>query len=383
MSRAYDAISPDFLREVGGMKWSAFPDSVGAWIAEMDFGLAEPITAALQEAVARGLVGYLPPRLTTELAEAFAGFAADRYGWTVDPGDVRALPDVLTGLEAMIEAFTPAGSPVIVPTPAYMPFLTIPPYHSRELVTVPLVRDGDRYVYDLDALAAAFTVPGQLLVLCNPHNPIGRVLEPEEMLAIAEVVEAKGGRVFSDEIHAPLTFAGHRHVPYASLNETTAAHTITATSASKAWNLPGLKAAQLVLSNDADRAAWAGRAGRTEQGTSTLGVIAHIAAYTRSRDWLEQTIGYLDANRRELADLVAEHLPGVDYTAPEGTYLAWLDLRGLDLPREPADYLRTHAGIAATSGLSCGAPGFVRYNFATPAPIMRDSIAAMGAAIPR
>ncbi|QGH69153.1 MalY/PatB family protein [Pseudactinotalea sp. HY158] len=380
---AYDAITAEQLRAVGGMKWSAFPESVGAWIAEMDFGLAEPIAAALHDAVARGLVGYLPPRLTADLAQAFAGFAVDRYGWAVDPGDVRPLPDVLTALSAIIERFTPAGSPVIVPTPAYMPFLTIPGYCSREVVQVAMVRDGDRYVYDLDALAAAFTVPGQLFVLCNPHNPIGRVLEPAELLAISEVVEAKGGRVFSDEIHAPLVFDGHRHVPYASLNETTAGHTITATSASKAWNLPGLKAAQLVLSNDADRAVWQARAGRTAEGTSTLGVIAHTAAYTGALDWLDATIGYLDANRRELAGLVAEHLPGAEYIPPEGTYLGWLDLREAGLPAEPADYLRSHAGVAATSGAACGAPGFLRYNFATPAPIMRESIAAIGAAVAR
>src|SRR5699024_3380162 len=133
-----------------------------AWIAEMDFGLAEPIAAALHDAIARGLVGYLPPRLKEAMGSAFADFAAERYGWGVNPSDVHPQPDVLTGLVAMIERFTPPGSPVIVPTPAYMPFLTIPEYCSRELVTVPMVRDGERYVYDLDALAAAFTVPGQL-----------------------------------------------------------------------------------------------------------------------------------------------------------------------------------------------------------------------------
>src|SRR5699024_7176929 len=118
-------------------------------------------------------------------------------------------------------------------------------------------------------------------------------------------------------------------------------------------------------------------------GTSTLGVIAHTAAYAGARDWLEETIRYLDSNRRELADLVAEHLPGADYTPPEGTYLGWFDLREFDLPGEPAEYLRTHAGVAATAGSTCGAPGFLRYNFATPAPIMRSSLAAMGAALPR
>ena len=268
------------LRAQGSLKWSRYPGALGAWVAEMDLGTAPAITRALHAAVDRGLFGYLPDWLTQDLARATAGFLRDRHGWEVPPERIRPLADVLAGLSAAITHLSRPGSPVVLPTPAYMPFLEVPPALGREVLEVPMARDGGRYVYDLDALDAAFRAGGHLLVLCNPHNPVGRVLEPAEMTAIAEVVDRHGGRVFSDEIHAPLVFPGHRHVPYASLGETTAGHTVTATSASKAWDLPGLKCAQLVLSNDADARLWAEVGHEAEHGAATLGAVANVAAYT-------------------------------------------------------------------------------------------------------
>lgn len=380
---AFDNITIDDLRRAGSVKWSRFPGTVGAFIAEMDFGTAPAVSEAIIEATRRGQFGYLPASFKADMATEFSGFADRRYGWSIDPADVRTLPDVLTALEVIIDEFTPPGSPIIVPTPAYMPFLTLPGRHDRPIVQVPMVPDGDRYVYDLDALAAAFTVPGQLFVLCNPHNPIGRVLSRAELLEIADVVEAKSGLVFSDEIHAPLTFAGAPHVPYAALTEATARHTITSTSTSKAWNIPGMKAAQLILSNDAHRARWNEVGDRVEESAATLGVIAAAAAYRDGEPWLTEVIDYLDGNRRALVDLVATHLPGVTYTPPEGTFLAWLDARGLGLPGEPADLALKIGKVATTSGAACGKSGFIRLNFATPRPILERAVTQIGAALNR
>ena len=379
----FDAITAEHLRAAGGVKWSQFPDTIGAFIAEMDFGIAEPITAALHQAVDQGAFGYLAAGPVRAMAEAYAGFAADRYGWQVDPADVHPLPDVLTGLGAAIRFLSRPGSPVIIPTPAYMPFLTIPQVYDRPIIQVPLIADGGHYTYDLDALDEAFAAGGNLLVLCNPHNPIGRVLTEAEMLAVAEVVDARGGRVFSDEIHAPLVYPGHRHIPYASLNETTAGHTITATSTSKAWNLPGLKAAQMILSNDADRQAWTTAGPIAGGGTANLGVIAATAAYSSGTPWLQEVLTYLDGNRQLLADLVAQHLPGARYRAPEGTYLGWLDLREVPTAGPPGSFFRRHADVALTDGAHCGhaGNGFVRYNFATPRPLLTEGITRMGAAV--
>ncbi len=303
---------------------------------------------------------------------------------------MRPLGDVIAGLQATIEHFTAPGSAVIVSTPAYMPFLTVPEVMGREQVEVPMAvetgPDGrERYVHDLDALDAAVAAGAGLLVLCNPHNPVGRVLEREEMLAIAEVVDRHGGRVFSDEIHAPLVFPGHRHLPYASIDDVTAGHTLTATSASKAWNLPGLKCAQLVVSNQADADRWDRVGLLSEHGASTLGVVATTAAYASGGPWLEDVLTYLDGNRSLLSDLVAERLPGVRATVPEGTYLSLLDCRDLGLGESPAAFFAREAGVALTDGARCGvsARGFVRYTFATPRPIMERTVDLMAESLGR
>ena len=196
-------------------------------------------------------------RSATRWPVTFADWSASRYGWAVAPEQVTPLADVVAGLQAAIEHFTPPGSAVVLPTPAYMPFLTVPGLMGRELIQVPMVDDGGRATYDLDGIAQALARGAGLVVHVNPHNPLGRVFTPEEQLALADVVEGAGARVFADEIHAPLVYPGAVHRPYAALSEATAGHTVTATSASKAWNLPGLKAAQLVLSNAADVEHWA------------------------------------------------------------------------------------------------------------------------------
>jgi cystathionine beta-lyase len=379
---AFDQITIDGLREIGGMKWSLFPGKIGAFVAEMDFGAAPPITQALHTAVDLGLFGYLPQEVALRMSEAYAHWSKTKYGWDVPAERVRPLPDVLAGLQVAIEHFSAPGSAVILPTPAYMPFLTIPPALGREVIEVPMMVESGRYVYDLEALEAAFRAGGNLLVLCNPHNPVGRVMERAEMEAIAEVVERNGGRVFSDEIHAPLVFPGHQHLPYASVNDTAAGHTLTAASASKAWNLPGMKCAQLVLSNDADAEKWATVGMMAEHGASNLGVVANTAAFSAGGQWLDDVLHYLDRNRRLLADLVADQLPGVRYTQPEGTYLAWLDCREVGLT-EPGEFFLEKADVAMTDGSRCGQAGvgFVRYNFATSRPIMIQTIEQMGAAL--
>lgn len=376
-----DAITADSLRAAAGTKWGTYPQAMGAWIAEMDFGIAEPITQRLQDTLDHARFGYTPKTATVELARSYADWSARCYGYEVDPHMIRPLPDVLAGMAAIIEYYTRPGTAVIVPTPAYMPFLTLPDWWDRAIVQVAMVRDGDRWVYDLDALAAAYDAhDAELLVLCNPHNPVGRVLERDEMLAIADVVEAKGGLVFSDEIHAPLIYPGRTHVPYASLDDRTAAHTITATSASKAFNLAGLKCAQIVFSNPAHRDAWT-RAGRwTEQGASLPGIYANVAAYDHGEPWLTDVLGYLDRNRRALTGLVAQQLPGVRYAEPEGTYLALLDFRETGLGDNPSAIIRQEAGVALTSGPACGESGlgFARINFGTPLPVLREMIERIG-----
>jgi cysteine-S-conjugate beta-lyase len=253
-----------------------------------------------------------------------------------------------------------------------MPFLELPGLLGREILAVPATRVDGRPALDLDGIDAAFRAGGELLVLTNPHNPLGRVFTADELCAVCEVVDRHGGRVFADEIHAPLVYPGHEHVPYATVSPTAARHAVTGTSASKAWNLPGLACGQLILSNDADRAAFACLPTAATHGTSPLGVIAAAAAYTEGGLWLDGVLAHLDGNRRALAPLLAEHLPDARFDRPGGTYLAWLDLRALGLGDHPAEVLRVRTGVALVDGALCGTPGrgHARLNFATPRPVL-------------
>ncbi|GAA2914767.1 aminotransferase class I/II-fold pyridoxal phosphate-dependent enzyme [Streptomyces thioluteus] len=366
------------------LKWeTAGPGGLGACAAEMDFGTAPAVTSALRTAVARDRLGYLTPSLAADAGAACAAWQDERYGWRVDPEDVRLLPDVVRAFHVAVAHFSRPGSPVIVPVPAYTPFLTVPGLLDRPVLQMELVRSGDRYVYDLDALDRAYAAGGHLLVLCNPHNPLGRVMERGELHAISDVVERHGGRVFADEVHAPLALPGHRHVPYASVSPTAARHTLTATSASKGWNLAGLKCAQVLLTNDADRERWA-RLGRlATDGTATLGAVAAVAAYRSGRPWLEAVLARLDGNRRLLAELLAAHLPEVGLVPPEGTFLGWLDFRGLGLPEDGlAEFFSRRAGVTLVDGTDCGPPGrgFVRLNFATTPELLTRIVERLAAA---
>ncbi len=384
-STDFDALTIEDLRDAGSLKWSLFPDAIGAFVAEMDFGTAPAVAAVLHGAVDVGMLGYLPPAAAEEMGRACAAWCADAYGWDVDPARVRPVGDVLVGLEMTLTRFSEPGSPVILPTPAYMPFVSLPPSLGHPVIEVPLAAENGRYVYDLDALDAAFRAGGRVLVLCNPHNPVGRVLDRNELVAISEIVDRHDGRVFADEVHAPLIYPGGRHVPYASISDVAAAHTLTATSASKAWNLPGLKCAQVVLSNDADAETWQRVGLMAEHGASTLGVLANTAAYTGGRDWLDGVLSYLDGSRRLLGELLTEHIPAVGYTPPEGTYLAWLDCRALGLGDHPSEFFLAEAATALTDGALCGESGrgFVRMNFALARPLLVRAVESMAAALSR
>lgn len=382
---AFDAVSEADLRAAGSLKWSAFPGQLPAWVAEMDFGLAAPITERLLELVSTAQVGYLPSHLVDELGLACRDFLAMRHGWDVPAEWIRPVVDVLTALEATVRHFTPAKGRIVVPTPAYMPFIMLPAMYGRELVQVPMIRDEASWELDFAALGEALSA-GDLLVLCNPHNPIGKVYTREELLRLSSVVEACGARVFSDEIHAPLVYDGARHVPYASVSDAAARHTVTATSASKAWNLAGLKAAQIIFSNAADYELWVAEEPFAEHGASTFGVAANIAAYTQGMPWLEGVIGYLDRNRRLLGRLLQERLPQARFVVPEGTYLAFVDCTELDFgdfTGTPTEFFAAHARVALTEGGLCGdvGAGWVRLNFATPAPILHRIVEHMAASL--
>ncbi|MGD9711200.1 MAG: MalY/PatB family protein [Thermomicrobiales bacterium] len=380
-----DRLTVDQLRSVAGVKWTMFPESIGAWVAEMDFGTAPDVQNALRKIVDDGIFGYCPPAQVQRMREATQSWYRDVTGWEVPVDWVRSVPDVLSAFHATVEYFSPAGARIIVPTPAYMPFLSLPRYFGREVVEVPMVENDGSWSFDYDAIEAAFVEhgDGSVLVICNPCNPIGRVFRRDEMTAITEIVERHSGRVFADEIHAPIVYAEHQHVPYASTSLEAASHTITSISASKAWNLAGLKSAQMIISNEKDAAYWKEAGYFVEHGASTLGVVANGVAYDHGREWLAGVLHYLDGNRRLLGDLLATHLPEARYTMPEGTYLAWIDLSAYGPPDDLAGFFRDKAKVAVVDGKSCGGCGCgsVRFNIAMSSELVEQAIAQMGVAM--
>lgn len=377
-----DSITEDSLIAKGGRKWSSFPGSLGAFIAEMDFGVAPAVRQALREVDERDLFGYAPQSIISDLKSATSAFCAERYGWQFPTDHVELASDVIASFLGILTHLTPADTPIVLPTPAYMPFFDVAKVTGRELIEVPMIRSETDWSMDLEAIDAAL-VPGATLVLCNPHNPIGKVYSEAELLALAEVVERNGARVFSDEIHAPLVFAPARHVPYASLNGTTASHTATATAASKAFNIPGLKCAQLILTSADDRAIWAKKGNFVSGAASNPGILATTAAYTQSGDWLDEITAYLKGNRELLTDVVSTHLPNATYLPPEGTYLAWLDLRGYGLEAGLSEHFNERAHVAITEGRLCGevGAGHIRLNFALPRPLLAEAIERIASAL--
>lgn len=371
----FDAITQESLVAKGGRKWSAFPGSIGAFIAEMDFGVAPAVRRSLQVIDDRDLYGYAPADLTAELRAATSGFCADRYGWQIPVEHIEPASDVLAAFLGVLTHLTPADTPIVLPTPAYMPFFDVARVTGRRLIEAPMLRSETGWSLDLDAIAAALT-PGATLVLCNPHNPIGKVYTEDELLALAEVVEAEEARVFSDEIHAPVVYDPAKHIPYATLTEATAAHTTTATAASKAFNIPGLKCAQLILTSPSDRETWKQKGQFVSGAASNPGILATTAAYTRSLDWLDEVNGYLKGSRDLFTDLVTSLLPNAAYIQPEGTYLAWLDLRGYGLESGLAETINSRAGVAVTEGRLCGevGAGHIRFNFALPRPLLTEAV---------
>jgi cystathionine beta-lyase len=264
-----------------------------------------------------------------------------------------------------------------------MPFLSVPGYLGREIIQVPMRGDRGFFTLDLDGISAAFRAGGHLLIFCNPYNPLGRVFTWPEMTELSAVVERHGGRVFADEIHGPLVYPGARHIPYASTSDLAASHTLTATSASKGWNLPGLKCAQVILTNEPDRRRWDEMGMFAAHGASNPGVVANIAAYRHGEAWLDEIVGYLDESRRLLAGLLSRHLPGVGYRPPDGTYLAWLDCAALDLPGSPGELVTSRAQLTVVDGpaFGDGGAGSFRFNFATPQPVLTEMVERIAAAL--
>jgi cystathionine beta-lyase len=386
----------DQLRERRSMKWRASePDVLPLWVAEMDVLLARPIVEVLRDALDRGDTGYA---FGTEYADAYASFALERWGFAgFDVARSALVPDVMLGAVELLKLITGPGDVVVVTPPVYPPFYAFAEHLGRRVVEVPLTADRR---LDLLALGSAFAAAASegraAFLLCNPHNPTGTVHSADELGGVAAAAEATGVRVVADEIHAPLVLPGATFTSYLSVPG--GARGFALVSASKGWNLPGLKAAVAFAGEDA-AADLARLPEEVSHGPSHFGVLAHTAALRHGGGWLDAVLGGLDRNRTLLGELLAGHVPSVHWTPGAASYLAWLDFS--DLPGLPAAgsngpgrgdvsvragvaaWLLEHARVLLSSGPAFGQGGerCARLNFATSASVLCEAVERIGVAV--
>lgn len=360
-------------------KWSGHdPDVLASTVAEMDFPLAPEVSVALHAAVDRHDLGYTPPT-SPQLRSAFAGFAQRRLGWIVDQDQIALVPDVMAGLIELCRVLVEPGDQVGFFTPAYPPFFVELPQASVALVHLRLDAAG---VVDLDELEAALTGGLRALVLTNPHNPTGRVLPRKELEQIADLCAGHNCWVLADEIHGPLVLEGATHTPWLEVSDAAREWGIALSSASKAFNVAGLKAALVITGSDHARDAVRRLPPQTDR-VGILGMIAAEAAFTHGDSWLDAVRDQLAANRELLGELLRTELPKIEWTPSQASYLAWLDCRALALGDNPADVFLTRGRIALSRGLDYGSEGagFVRLNFGTSPTHVADAVRRIARAI--
>ena len=377
-------LTPEQLRSREGAKWRNYPaDVMPAFVADMDFAVAPAVQHVIERLVARNDYGYGRMEDGERVANAFARRMQARYGWEVDSELTLCPIDVVQGIVAAIVALTSPGDGVVAQTPVYPPFLKAVENTGRRLVENPLVEDGRRFVVDADGLRSVVDAGTRMILLCNPHNPTGRVLTRDELETIASVAVERDLVIVSDEIHSELLYAPARHVPIASLGPDVAARTVTLTSATKAFNIAGLRCSVAAFGGSALRERFvAGIPDHLLGRPNRLGVEATITAWAEGDEWLDRVLGYLDRNRRRVTETVCA--AGMRHHAPEGTYLAWLDCTALDLPGgSPYDFFLERAKVALSDGAEFGRPGIgcVRLNFATSVQILEQILNRMTSAL--
>jgi len=369
------------LRERTSEKWREYPaDVLPLFVAETDFPLAPAITRALSRAVETGDTGYVASR--TPLAAAYAEFATRRFGWSPDPARMRSTADVSMGIVEILRRVTTPGDRVIVMPPVYPPFYDLVEEAGAVVERVPLRDTGTAWEIDLDGIRSALEEGARAILLCSPHNPTGTVHSVASLTALAELAAAHGATVVSDEIHAPLAQPDAGFTPFLAISDAAREFGYAVVSASKAFNLAGLKCALIVTASDGPTRVVRSLPIEVEWRTGQFGLLAAVAAFSEESDgWLDGLLDTLDENRRLLATLLAEHLSGARYRMPDAGYLAWIDLTELGWGDNPARRILREAKVALHYGLAFGAEGagHARLNFGTSPEILTEAVTRIAA----
>jgi cystathionine beta-lyase len=387
MSNDFDR--PLDRRGTESIKWHAYPDDVlPLWVADMDFMSPEPVRRALREVVDHGVFGY-PRGLhgdgteLPEYAQIIVQRLRDRYAWHVELQDVIFVPGVVVGLNTMGNMFRAQGGSIAVQPPVYTPILDVPHNAGLARNEALLARQPDgSYTVDWDQLAAALQADTRLFILCNPHNPVGRVFRRDELERMAELCLARHVLICADEIHGDLIYRGQQHLPIASLDPEIAQRAITFFAPSKTFNLPGLQASVMIIQNAELRQRFQAARQMMLPWVNMMGLAALQAAYREGQEWLDQLLVYLEANRDFVYDFVRTELPGLSMARPEGTYLAWIDCRGANL-ENPYEFFLNRARVALSNGTlyGTGGQGFVRLNFGCPRATLEAALQRMKTAL--
>jgi len=355
-------------------KWRDFPaDVLPLPVAEMDFEIAKPIRDALQEMITGSDTGYLGP--IPELGINLAKFAKARWGWEIDPDQVFTATDVGVGMVEMARTIVNPGDSIMINSPVYHNMYNWISELKCNSYDVPLNKDGLSYTLDLEAVEIGYQSGVKIHFLCSPHNPVGNVFSKNELAAIADLAKKYDVTVFSDEIHAPLTYSASDFTPFLAVSEVAREVGICVTAASKSWNLAGLKCATIITAHPRQLERAKSMPAAVHFRASLFGAVAAATAY-ECVEWLDDVVETLDGNRRFISALLAEKLPNVGYRAPDFSYLAWLDLTELNLGTNPRDILLKEAKLALSSGIHFGPTSgqFVRLNFATSEEIISEAI---------
>ena len=376
------------LRARRNVKWQKHAgDVLPCWVAEMDFPVAAPIQAAMERLVREQDYGY--PQRNGEAADravgrAFARRMRARFGWDVDPEDVVACTDLVQTSFANVIAYSEPGDKVVLQTPCYPPFREAIHGTGRVLLEDRLLDDGTRYVMDLDRLAATIDPRTRVALFCHPQNPTGRAWSRAELEAFGALAIANDLIIVSDEIHADLVYAPGKHIPLASVSPAIAARTITITSATKSFNIPGLRCGAMHFGSKRLRARFEARVPRRLLGSpAIMGIDATVAAWDEGQPWLDRTLERLTARRHQLLDTLRREIPEARLHEPEATYLSWIDFSALGLPMPAGEFFLQKAGIGASpgEGFEPGSPAFLRLNFATTGAILGEILTRMVRAV--
>lgn len=371
-------------RGTDSIKWQRYGNDVTPlWVADMDFVSPEPIVEALHERVDHRVFGY--GGAGEELISVIRHRLKRLYGWDVPGEQIVFVPGVVTGLNLAFQLFADPGDAVLVQPPVYSHFLADPVNRGRAVIDTPLVKKGDTYEIDFDAFEKAITDRTRIYVLCNPHNPVGRVFRKDELERLADICLRRNILICADEIHCDLLYPDHHHIPIATLGSEVADRTITFMSPSKTFNLAGLKCSFAIIKDPVLRKTWVRGSEGLIPHVNIMGLTAALAAFRDGQDWLDQCLAYLMGNRDLLVEYVREKLPSVTMTRMEATYLAWLDFSRSGIPGNPSRFFLKESKVALNDGVEYGkgGEGFARLNFACPRRTLVDALERMAGAMER